>query len=80
MNISSQKLFILHFIPKYAFRTNYFTEKRAEVWAWYKVGKTYEQVSLSESEPRVEDNPSKSRRRKKSLSTQDNPREKVSCP
>jgi hypothetical protein len=24
-------LFILHFIPKYAFRTNYFTEKRAGV-------------------------------------------------
>jgi hypothetical protein len=40
----------------------------------------YEQVSLSESEPPVEDNPSKSRRRKKTPSMQENPREKVSCP
>ena len=39
------------------------SQSSLQVWAWYKVGKTYEQVSLSESEPRVEDNPSKSRRK-----------------
>jgi hypothetical protein len=39
-----------------------------------------EQVSISESERRVEDDPSKSRRRKKTPSMQENPREKVSCP